>query len=169
MKTIIVLAMHGSPANDFPRPDLAEWFGLHQRVERAESAERPALEQRLAQLEARMRSWPRTPENDPFHAHSLELALQLEHVTGLPVIVGFNEFCAPSLEEALQQAAAKGAEKVVTVTPMMTRGGEHVERDIPAAIQRVQDQHPDLQLVYAWPFRSQDVAAFLATRIGQLP
>jgi sirohydrochlorin cobaltochelatase len=86
----------------------------------------------------------------------------------LPVLVGFNEFCAPSLDDALEQAIAQGAEKVVVVTPMMTRGGEHAQRDIPAAIQRVQERHPRVPIVYAWPFASVDVASFLAARIADV-
>jgi sirohydrochlorin cobaltochelatase len=168
MKTIVVLAMHGAPPSDFPRGELAEWFGLHGRMEHADGAERAALEQRYAELEAQMRTWPRTAENDPFHASSLELAEHLSQVTGLPVMVGFNEFCAPSLDDVLEQAIAEGAEKVVVATPMMTRGGEHAQRDIPAAIQRVQERHPGVPIVYAWPFASQDVAHFLADRIEQV-
>ena len=32
--------------------------------------------------------------------------------------------------------------KVLVVTPMMTRGGEHVEREIPAAVARARRRHP---------------------------
>jgi hypothetical protein len=43
MKTIVVLAMHGAPPNGFPKRELAEWFGLHGRMEHAGDAERAAL------------------------------------------------------------------------------------------------------------------------------
>jgi sirohydrochlorin cobaltochelatase len=168
VKTVIVLAMHGAPPSDFPPLELAEWFALHQRMEQAIGDQRAALQQRWAQLEQRMRSWPRTPHNDRFHAHSLEMGSQLGQVTGLPVIVGFNEFCAPSLEEALERAVAEGARRVIVVTPMMTRGGEHAERDIPAAIQLVQMRHSEVNIVYAWPFDGSDVACFLAARIDKV-
>jgi sirohydrochlorin cobaltochelatase len=147
---------------------MAEWFELHGRMEHAGGAERAALEQRFAELDGRMRAWPRTEENDPFHANSLEMAAQLSEAVALPVLVGFNEFCAPSLDDVLEQAIAQGAEKVVVVTPMMTRGGEHAQRDIPAAIQRVQERRPEVPIVYAWPFASVDVASFLAARIADL-
>jgi sirohydrochlorin cobaltochelatase len=55
------------------------------------------------------------------------LAAQLAQARGLEVLVGFNEFCAPSLDEAFAQAVAQGAQRVVVITPMMTRGGEHAE------------------------------------------
>jgi sirohydrochlorin cobaltochelatase len=168
MTTVVVLAMHGAPANDFPSGELAEWFALHGQMEHASGPERERLEQRHAQLEARMRAWPRTAANDPFHASSLDLASYLSEALGLPVEVGFNEFCAPSLHEVLEQVVAAGAEQVVVVTPMLTRGGEHAERDIPAAIQAVQEQHPEVPIRYAWPFASEDVAGLLASRVAQV-
>ncbi len=168
MRTVVVLAMHGAPANDFPRQELAEWFALHGQIEHANGPQRDELERCQVRLDARMRAWPRTRENDPFHASSLALASDLSEALGLPVEVGFNEFCAPSLHDALGRVIADGAEQVIVVTPMLTRGGEHAERDIPAAIQAVREQHPDVPIRYAWPFASKDVAGFLASRVVQV-
>jgi sirohydrochlorin cobaltochelatase len=161
------LAMHGAPPKDFPGHELAEWFQLHERAERADVQERSALEQREAQLEARMRAWPRTEENDPFYVNSVAMGVELSEAAGLPVVVGFNEFCAPSLDEAMQQAIDDGAQKLVVITPMLTPGGEHAQHDIPAAIERVQRAHPDVPILYAWPFKREDVARFLAARVVQ--
>lgn len=169
MKTkMIVLAMHGSPPSDFPRRELAEFFGLHSRMEHAPAPERSALEDRYAELEAKMRNWPRTVENDRFWAASTELADHLSQVTDCGVVVGFNEFCAPDLDAALEQAATVGAELVIVVTPMMTRGGTHAEIDIPAAVERAQERHPGTPIKYAWPFEGLSVAQFLAEQIGRL-
>jgi sirohydrochlorin cobaltochelatase len=167
MKTMLVLAMHGSPPNDFPREELGEFFGLHGGLEHAEGPGRQAMERRHDELHAKMRAWPRTAENDPFWAASLELAQELAEVIGLEVLVGFGEFCGPSLDEALDQAAAT-AEKVVVVTPMMTRGGEHAEQDIPAAIARAEERHPGCTFVYAWPFAVNEIARFLAAQTAPL-
>jgi len=164
MKTLLVLAMHGSIPSDFPAHKMTELIGLQARLEHAERPQRPILEARYEPLEEEMRTWPRTPENDPFHAASQTLAAHLSVVAGLEVVVGFNEFCAPSLDEALDQAAVN-ADRVVVVTPMMTRGGQHAELDIPAAIERVQVQHADVHFVYAWPFDFEDVAGFLAAQV----
>ena len=38
----------------------------------------------------------------------------------MPVIVGFNEFCAPDLATAFEQAVGQRAERVIVVTPMLT-------------------------------------------------
>ena len=92
-----------------------------------------------------MRAWPRTPANDPFWAASLNLAHHLAEVTGSEVLVGFNEFCGPDIEEAIAQAANRRPNRLVVATPMLTRGGEHAERDIPAAIGRARVRRPTCQ------------------------
>jgi sirohydrochlorin cobaltochelatase len=168
MKTVVVLAMHGSPPRDFPKAQVALVVGLHMWLERASGLVRAMIELYHTRLDTRIRTWPRTAENDPFHAASQELAAQLSQEAGYKVIVGYNEFCAPSLDEALDQAAAQGAERVIVVTPMMTPGGEHAEEDIPAAIRRAEERHPGITFVYAWPFKVEDVAQFLAIQVEQL-
>jgi len=166
-REVIVLAMHGAPPKDFPGRETSEFFGLHARLEHASGPERDALERRHHELEAKMRAWPRTVENDPFHAGSQELAARLQEVVDRKVILGFNEFCVPGLDEALDQAAARGPARVLVVTPMMTRGGEHSEVDIPAAIRRAEARHPGLKVHYAWPFPVEAVARFLAAQLEQ--
>ena len=166
-KAVIVLAMHGAPPNDFPRHEMAELFGLHARLEHAAGPERTALERRHAELDAKVCAWPRTAQNDPYHAGSQDLAAHLSRATRHEVIVGFNEFCAPDLDEALDWAIAHGAKKVIVVTPMMTPGGEHSEVDIPAAIWRAQERHPTIDILYAWPFEASEVAQFLATQAAR--
>ena len=92
----------------------------------------------------------------------------LSEATGCEVIVGFNEFCAPSVDDALSHAIARRAEKVIVVTPMMTRGGEHAEVEIPTAVKTAQAQHPEIPIIYAWPFGVSEVASFLAAQIARL-
>ena len=166
MKTVIALAMHGIPPNDFPRNESAEFFRLNGQIGRATGEERAALIKRRDELDVKMRNWPRTKENDPYQAWSLELAASLSEVTGNTVITGFNEFCAPALDEAIEQAVQAGAEQVVVVTAMMTRGGEHSEVEIPSAVNEAQKKHPDISFVYAWPFNVDEVAKFLADHVG---
>lgn len=167
MKLIIVLAMHGAMPNDFPDSEKAELFRLDAQIEGASGEKQAELEYRYAELNAKMRNWPRTSKNDPFYAGSMELASHLSKVTGLEVIIGFNQFCAPDLDEALDIAIARGAEKVIVVTPMMTRGGEHSGVDIPKAIKRAQARHPKIPIIYAWPFEVSEVAKFLASQIAK--
>jgi sirohydrochlorin cobaltochelatase len=167
MKAVIVLAMHGAPPLDFPEEELGEFFNLHSRLAHAYGAGSAAAQRRYLELEAKIRNWPRTARNDPFHAGSQELAVQLRRSSGRKVVLGFNEFCAPSLDEALDQAAGQAAEKIIVLTPMMTRGGEHAEKDIPEAISRARRRHPKEKFVYVWPFPTSEVAEFLAAQAGR--
>jgi len=165
MKTIIVLAMHGSPPADFPPAELHEFFGLHARLHSAPAGQQHELARRYAELDARMRGWPRTRANDPFYFASQELACSLAEAAGCPVELGFNEFCAPDLATALDRAAEQRPDEIVVVTPMMTRGGEHSEKDIPAQIAAARRRHPEAKFRYAWPFPTERVARFLADQL----
>ncbi len=169
MKTIVVLAMHGSPPRDFPRDEMLELFRLHSMLEHGGGGPQQAtLEQRHAELDAKMRAWPRTPENDPFYAGARAIAQALGRTSGYEVILGFNEFCAPSLDQALDQAVEGGAERVLVVTPMVTRGGEHAEVEIPDIVQAARTRHPGVSFVYVWPFEAAHVAQFLTSQIEQM-
>jgi sirohydrochlorin cobaltochelatase len=167
MSIIIVLAMHGAPPNDCPKREMGEFFSLHMQLEQGTVFEgkRSMLETRQSELVEKICSWPRTERNDPFNAASHTLAERLSLATDREVIVGFNEFCAPPLGDALDQAVAQGADKVIVITPMLTPGREHAEIDIPAAIEQAQPRNPDIEFRYAWPFDIEEVAQFLSTQV----
>jgi len=167
MKTVIVLAAHGSPPRDMPRAELAEFFTLHARLESSPVSHSPALESRYEELADQVKRWPRTPQNDPFHAATYELARKLGAETGLEVEVGFNEFCSPDVGEAIAAAAGGGAGKIVVITTMLTRGGEHAERDIARAVEEARRRWPGVNIVYAWPFDTDEIVRFLAGHVGR--
>jgi sirohydrochlorin cobaltochelatase len=167
MKAVIVLAMRGAPPLDFPDEEMAEFYRLQTRLAHAGGAGPTPAYRRYLEIEARIRNWPRTPRNDPSQAGSQDLAVELRRASGRKVILGFSEHCAPSLDEALDQAAGQGAEKVIVVAPMITRGGEHSERDIPDAVERARKRHPAMNFIYVWPFPSSDVAAFLTSQVNR--
>lgn len=168
MSDVIVLAVHGNIASDFPKQDLAEYFGLRGRRALGTTDASAGLEARYSVLDARLRAWPRTPANDPFWAASIALGEHLSHVAGSPVVVGFNEFCDPSVDTALDRAAALGASRILVVTPMLTRGGDHAEREIPGAIRRARERHAGLPIVYAWPYEPIEVAQFLTDQLARV-
>lgn len=167
MKTIIVLAMHGTLPRDLPRELAREFFALRGRLEQAPAMERATVQQRYAELDSRLRHWPRTADNDPYHAASQAMAEQLSRATGRDAIAGFNEFCAPSVDDAMDQAVARGAQQVVVVTPMLTRGGEHAEKEIAALVEAARLRHPGVDWVYAWPYPVEAVAQFLADQVAR--
>src|SRR5882724_3855629 len=115
MKTIIVLAMHGMPPRDFPKAEMAEYFSQYNPFHHGSGA--PAhghghdhshgpdqAPSRFQELEQKMRQWPRNPKNDAFYGAAFALADEIKRASGNETIVGFNEFCAPSLDEAYDQA-----------------------------------------------------------------
>jgi sirohydrochlorin cobaltochelatase len=165
MTTRIVLAMHGMPAKDFPEDEVIELVKLHRIMDKAGNHAPSDMRHRYTQLDHKIRNWKRTPENDPFWASSIALAEEMQAATGFDVIVGFNEFCGPSLENAIDAAASAGATKVIVVTPMMTPGGEHSEEDIPEAISSAKSRYEGVEFIYAWPFPTTDVVSFLASQI----
>jgi sirohydrochlorin cobaltochelatase len=162
---VIVLAMHGAPPRDFPPAEMGEFHALHARLEHGRDPLPDAVRQRAELLERRMRAWPRTADNDPFWAASRDIGRRLAETTGSRVVVGFNEFCGPDLDQALAEAAASAPARVLVITPMLTRGGGHAEVDIPAAVARAQAAFPDVPFVYVWPHDVADVARFLADRL----
>jgi sirohydrochlorin cobaltochelatase len=166
MKVVVVLAMHGMPPVDFPREELAEFFKLHSIIETGKSGDQKFLQDRYVFLDNKIRNWPRNEHNDPFYAASRELAAGLSKTSGHEVVLGYNEFCSPTIDEALQSAAAENANKIIVATPMMTRGGNHAEKDIPAAIDKFRKLHPEIEIIYTWPFDTAKVAKFLSDHIS---
>lgn len=164
-KHVIVLAMHGMPPNDFPRKETMEYFMLTSKLENTSGPTAPNLQQRYLELDKKMRDWVRTPENDPYYYASNELAEHLSKDTSCSVMVGFNEFCSPSLDDAFDKAARVNPEEIIIITPMMTRGGEHSEKDIPEAIERAKSKFSEILFTYVWPFNLSEVASFLSEQI----
>jgi sirohydrochlorin cobaltochelatase len=164
--TTIVLAMHGAPAKDYPSSDLMEFFKLHMALEHGGDGFPQAMHHRHDAMDEKIRQWPRTADNDPFWEASYKLAEELSKVTGNQVVVGFNEFCSPSIDEALETAVLTGAKDIIVITPMMTPGGEHSEIDIPHSIEKATERHPNVSFRYAWPFELTAVATFLAEQLS---
>jgi sirohydrochlorin cobaltochelatase len=177
--TLIVLAMHGVPPSDFPKQELAEYFRYHAAMEAAHHSSPAGNSQtvqslsglsaeelaRYQTLNGRLRAWPRDESNDPFIQSPLRIANTLKKETGMDVIVGFNQFCAPSLEDAFDEAAQANPRRILVITAMMTAGGLHGEIEIPAAIRAAAENYPEIEFIYAWPFGHRVVAGFLAAQV----
>ena len=165
MATVIVLAMHGMPPKDFPHEQRRELMRLRSQIHHPQGDIDVEQQNRHDELDAKMRQWPRTEQNDPFHAAAVKLADELEKTTRLKVFLGFNEFCSPSFKDALNQAAQSGPQNIHVVTPMMTRGGSHSEIDIPKIIEEIRKEYSKIHFKYIWPFETKNIAQFLADHI----
>ncbi len=163
-EVVVVLAMHGTPPKDFPKKERKELFELRALLKHAVTPEQATIDRHDA-LDQKMRMWPRTPENDTFYTGSMELGEALSRQSGFHVIVGFNEFCDPDLDQAIVEAVGMTKGKVVVTTPMMTRGGGHSKGDIPQAIERVASRYPETEIIYAWPFPVSAIAKFFSDQL----
>jgi sirohydrochlorin cobaltochelatase len=79
--------------------------------------------------------------------------------------IAYNEFCAPTVEEAVEALIAAGACQIRVVPSMFTPGGSHSELEIPETLAHLRTEHPGVDLRYAWPFDLTQVASMLATHL----
>ncbi|MFX0086303.1 MAG: CbiX/SirB N-terminal domain-containing protein [Candidatus Hodarchaeota archaeon] len=163
---MIVLAMHGAPPRDFPKDEMYELFNLHSKIESKSNDLENELKDRLEYLETKMKNWKRNEQNDPYYIGSITIANNLQRITKKKVFVGFNEFCSPTIQEAIKQAIDKGAERIFVVTTMLTRGGDHAENDIPKEIEKAKQKYPNVDIHYIWPLNVPAIAQFLHKEIN---
>jgi len=158
----VVLVGHGGIPRDYPREPLTALKALE--AKRLASGGEPTPEE--MELDRRIRRWPRTPKNDPYQAGLESLAAQLKAtLNGDLFAIAYNEFCAPTLEEAVETLIAAGAREIRVVSSMFTPGGSHSELEIPETLARLRGKYPGIDLRYAWPFDLKQVASMLAAQL----
>lgn len=158
----VLLVGHGAPPKDFPRDLVSRLKALEGR----RMATGSAMSDEERELDTKIRSWPRTAENDPYREGLLALAAALRGALGgSTLFVAYNEFCAPSIEDAVALALRDGATAITVVPSMLTPGGVHSEVEIPAILAELRAAHPEVTIRYAWPFDLQRVAAMLADQV----
>ncbi len=162
MPTAIVFAAHGSPPLDFPKKELSEFFSLHDKQNRTTEETT-----RFKALESKMLNHFRNEQNDPYFFATYDIAKNLERKTEMKVFVGFNEFCKPTISEAIDKAVESGNNVILIVTPMLTRGGSHAEKDIPEIIDKCQNKYLNVTFTYVWPFNPVYIAEFLHQQIKE--
>ena len=162
----VVLIGHGSPATDCPPQYVGELMSLEWRQDHGTAGHAHALEGRAAELDATIRDWPRHAGNDPYKAGLEQVAAALRPLVPTELLaIGYNEFCRPSIAEAIEQVIRAGATRVLVLPSMLTPGGVHAEHDIPRALDDVRRAHPSIVVEYLWPFDLTRVAALLAAHV----
>lgn len=158
----VILVGHGG----IPRGCPQELVTKLKRLEAQRRAEkRPASTEEI-ELDAKIRRWPRTPETDPYQSGLEAVAAALKpHLDGALFAVAYNEFCAPTLEESVEELIKKEATEITVITTMFTPGGSHSEVEIPEILEQMRPLHPNVELRYAWPFDLSLVATTLAEQI----
>ena len=158
----VILVGHGGIPKDCPQELVTRLKRLEAQRRAVNSA--PSTEER--ELELKIRHWPRTPATDPYKSGLEALAVEFQRqVNGAWFAVAYNEFCAPSLEEAVEELIAKGATDITVITTMFTPGGSHSEVEIPEILDQMRQRHPGLAIRYAWPFDLQHMAGVLAHQL----
>jgi sirohydrochlorin cobaltochelatase len=160
----VVLIGHGAPALDCPPQLIGELMSLEWRIGGA--GHNHAAEGRAAELDAKIRSWPRRAGNDPYKEGIERVAKALRALLPTDLLaIGYNEFCRPTIAEAVDQVIRQGAGRVLVIPSMLTPGGVHAERDIPQALDEIRRAHPGIPIDYLWPFDLHDVASLLASHV----
>ena len=158
----VVLVGHGGIPKDYPQE-------LVTRLKRLEAQRRAAKQPPSAEeleLDMKIRRWPRTPSTDPYQSGLQAVATRLQpHLNSVLFGLAYNEFCAPTLEEAVEHLIEQGATEITVATTMLTPGGSHSETEIPEILDHLRPKHPGVELRYAWPFDLELVAKTLAEQI----
>jgi sirohydrochlorin cobaltochelatase len=164
-KEAVVLIGHGGSASDIPRALIAEL----KRLESERQARKVlVMSPREAELDKQVREWPRTPATDPYKYGVEAIAAALApKLPGLRLVVAYNEFCAPSVEDAIEGLVADGVERIALISTMFTRGGIHAEFEIPAIVVETRKKHPGVTVEYAWPYDADFIAEFLAGQLAK--
>ena len=163
-KEAVVLIGHGGSPSDIPRGVVAEL----KRLEGERQARKIAvMSPREAELDKQVRDWPRTPETDPYKYGVEAIAEKLApKLGGRRLVTAYNEFCAPSVEDAIEGLVKEGFERILLISTMFTRGGIHAECEIPGIVLATRKKHPRVEVEYAWPFDADFIAGFLAEQLA---
>lgn len=159
-KEAVILVGHGGVPRDFPGDQVKELKSLEAQRQARKIVQ---MGPREAELDKKIREWPRTPETDPYKfgldclAHALAGRL-----SGKKLVTAYNEFCGPSVEEAIAGLVREGFKKITLVTTMFTPGGSHSEFEIPELVRLAGRQYPGVEIRYAWPFDMGFAADFIA-------
>jgi sirohydrochlorin cobaltochelatase len=155
----VVLVGHGGLPADCPSDVVS-------RLKRLEMDRRrrgvPASEEEN-ELDRKVRDWPRTPESDPYKVGLEKLAAHLaDKMPDTKIVAAYNEFCAPSIEDAVDNLVASGVKSISLISSMFTPGGSHSDKEIPEDVAELRKKYPDVNFQYAWPFDLNNIAELMA-------
>lgn len=160
----VILVGHGGIPKDCPQ----ELVARLKRLETQRRAVKAPPTQEELELDMKIRRWPRTPATDPYQPGLEAVAEQLRaQLDGVLFAVAYNEYCAPTLEESVEDLTKRGATHITVTTTMFTPGGSHSEVEIPEILARLRRQYPGVELSYAWPFDLSIVAKMLREQVAR--
>ena len=136
----IILVGHGGIPKDYP----ADLVSKLKRLEAQRRAAGQPMSAEELELDTKIRTWPRTPASDPYKSGLEALGKQMQSmmVNGALFSLAYNEFCGPTLAEAVEDLIKQGARSITIVTTMFTPGGSHSEFEIPEELAELRQKHP---------------------------
>ncbi|HMS82993.1 MAG TPA: CbiX/SirB N-terminal domain-containing protein [Nitrospira sp.] len=158
----VVLVGHGGIPKDCPQDLVTKLKRLE--AQRRAAKQQPSQEE--VELDQKIRRWPRTKETDPYQSGLEAVGAMLQpYLNGVLFAMAYNEFCAPTLEEAVEDLVKQGATSITVLTTMFTPGGSHSEVEIPEILDHLRPLYPTVELRYAWPFDLQLIAKTLSEQL----
>ena len=158
----VVLVGHGGIAKDCPAELVSKLKRLE--VQRRAAGIPPSVEEQ--ELDARIRRWPRTAATDPYRAGLEAVGAALRPLlNGALFALAYNEFCAPTVEQSIEDLIGRGAAEIIVATTMLTPGGAHSEIEIPEILHSMRKKHPNVAIEYAWPFAPSVIAEILHKQV----
>jgi len=112
-------------------------------------------------LENEIINWPRTPNNDPSYFSLINLREELYFVLGFNVEFAFEEYCAPSIRDAIFNLLSKGYSSIIIVPIDYIAG---INAKILKEIEEIK-KSKDIDIQIAWPYKLGLQADFIATHI----
>jgi sirohydrochlorin cobaltochelatase len=158
----LLLVGHGAPPRGYSGEKVRRLKTLEAHRRRKGNQKAMSDEERI--LDAEIRAWPRTAETDPYQAGIERLATELRTQGATHLHVAYNEFCGPSVEDAIALMYAAGHRRIRVLPTMFTPGGVHSEEEIPEILVEARVQYPDLKLDYVWPF---DLSRLASMMLGE--
>jgi sirohydrochlorin cobaltochelatase len=160
----ILLVGHGGIPKGYPQDLITKL----KRLEAQRRASGSPMSPEELELDTKVRTWPRTPQTDPYQAGLEALGAAMKPLlNGSLFGLAYNEFCGPTLAEAVEDLIRQGAQSITVVSTMFTPGGSHSEFEIPEELEELRKKHPGVTLTYAWPFDLTQVSKMLMEHIRQ--
>ena len=161
-KKAILLVGHGGIPKGYPQDLITKL----KRLEAQRRATGAPMSSEELELDTKVRTWPRTPQTDPYQAGLEALGAAMKPLlNGSLFGLAYNEFCGPTLAEGIEDLIRQGARSITVVSTMFTPGGSHSEIEIPEELEELRRKHPGVTLTYAWPFNLEQVSRMLMEHI----
>ena len=104
----IILVGHGGIPKDYPQ----ELVTKLKRLEAQRRASGGPMSKEELELDTKIRTWPRTSKTDPYQAGLESLATHFKPLlNGAQFALAYNEFCGPTLSEAIEDLNRQGSQK----------------------------------------------------------